>query len=602
MAKSIEPLLKKIGAYLKLDEKSKFIIPVYQRAYSWEIKQCDKLWQDLDDYIASTGDDPYFFGTIIINCQNEDRELDLIDGQQRTITFILLLKALLTMLNQVIKETERDKDSQRLASALGRKRDRIMKILYKVKDEEIFDILEDFDNAEIRDILKSESMNELYKDELKTILINNNFETIEKNVEKIKYRQKDNRYTNYFRNFKFFYEKFLELSVPSLNTFAEYILDKSEIIEIRSWKVEQAITMFNSLNSDGMPLLDADIISAELYSNAGQDKETFKKKWEEFKRLVDTLEEKKIANIDTILMQYMYITRAAKKEYVSDTGKTSVTTPGLRRYYTEINKELLNSPLDLTKQLLKIGEIWEKIVDYPIAQLCLKFNENIKLYLISYLNRFKLEEIDESSVGEIAEPLLKLFSILELVDTGYSSAKFKTFLFKLNIKLVNAEININEIKKDINDHIQNTWSKDELKESILSYTRNPLVFLYEYICSRKSNTRFELLDKNEIEHIMPNSGKIKEFVREDAKIDSKEEFELIVNRLGNKILLEKSINSKVGDAWFRVKIKEYQNSKFLLARKIVEEHKTEEKPLWTKEKINKRTEEIKETFLDFIFS
>ena len=78
--------------------------------------------------------------------------------------------------------------------------------------------------------------------------------------------------------------------MPSLNTFAEYILDKSEIIEIRSWKVEQAITMFNSLNSDGMPLLDADIISAELYSNAGQDKETFKK-WEEFKRLVDTLEE-----------------------------------------------------------------------------------------------------------------------------------------------------------------------------------------------------------------------------------------------------------------------------------------------------------------------
>ena len=184
MAKSIEPLLKKIGAYLKLDEKSKFIIPVYQRAYSWEIKQCDKLWQDLDDYIASTGDDPYFFGTIIINCQNEDRELDLIDGQQRTITFILLLKALLTMLNQVIKETERDKDSQRLASALGRKRDRIMKILYKVKDEEIFDILEDFDNAEIRDILKSESMNELYKDELKTILINNNFETIEKTLKK----------------------------------------------------------------------------------------------------------------------------------------------------------------------------------------------------------------------------------------------------------------------------------------------------------------------------------------------------------------------------------------------------------------------------------
>ena len=54
---------------------------------------------------------------------------------------------------------------------------------------------------------------------------------------------------------------------------------------------------------------------------------------------------KKIVHIDAILQQYMYIHRAINKEYISINieGKESVdvTTPGLRRYYTVIKKELL---------------------------------------------------------------------------------------------------------------------------------------------------------------------------------------------------------------------------------------------------------------------
>ncbi len=47
MAKSIEPKLRKIGDYLKLEESTVFTIPEYQCAYSWKISNCDKLWQDI---------------------------------------------------------------------------------------------------------------------------------------------------------------------------------------------------------------------------------------------------------------------------------------------------------------------------------------------------------------------------------------------------------------------------------------------------------------------------------------------------------------------------------------------------------------------------
>jgi uncharacterized protein with ParB-like and HNH nuclease domain len=50
MAKDIEPKLRLISGYLKLEKCANFVIPEYQRGYSWNITQCDKLWQDIDIY------------------------------------------------------------------------------------------------------------------------------------------------------------------------------------------------------------------------------------------------------------------------------------------------------------------------------------------------------------------------------------------------------------------------------------------------------------------------------------------------------------------------------------------------------------------------
>ncbi len=103
--KDIEPKLKLISNYLRISKEQQFVIPEYQRAYSWTISQCDKLWQDVENFIRSSEDstdqDPYFFGTIILDVQ--DNQFNLIDGQQRTTTFILLLKALHLQIKKTLK-------------------------------------------------------------------------------------------------------------------------------------------------------------------------------------------------------------------------------------------------------------------------------------------------------------------------------------------------------------------------------------------------------------------------------------------------------------------------------------------------------------------
>ena len=366
MAKNIEPKLKKIGEYLTLDEGALFIIPEYQRAYSWGTDHCDKLWQDINEYVESDSKDRYFFGTIIINCQDSDTKFALIDGQQRTTTFLLLLKALLVRVNIAIQRTSDDEDSASLCRGLQERRRKIMGILYKVESEDISDKPDRMKDAEICNtvsILKNDSINEQYKDELTTILKATDFEGAEANVTKIRFKQKDNRYTNFFKNYKFFYNKISDLSDSQLNTVAKTITENCEVIEIKSWQVEQAIKMFNSLNSDGLPLYDSDIISAQLYAaaeNCGKQKE-FSDLWTQLCEQIADLESKGIADINSILMQYMYHIRTINNETISETGVINVTTPGLRRYFTEINKEPILDPIKMCTEMLNLVKIWKKV-------------------------------------------------------------------------------------------------------------------------------------------------------------------------------------------------------------------------------------------------
>lgn len=604
MAKNIEPNLKLISEYLTISENEKFVIPEYQRGYSWEISQCDKLWQDITNFIESGNSEPYFFGTVIINCSNETNELNLIDGQQRTTTFLLLLKALQLRLSYVVDNFKSDSDSKALKNVLIKKLDKTLNILFNANDDLIEEIKVDWNTVKDRTILVNNSINELYKDELQKIISSKNYDEAEEKVYKIPRKQKDNKYTNHFRNFKFFYEKLVEYSESNIKVFAESFLEKCQIIEIKSWQIAQAITMFNSLNSTGLPLSDADIISAQMYSHAGEDKSDFNESWKTITKTANRLSLRKITDIDGVLQQNMYIQRAVTKEYIR-TGSPDVTTPGLRKYYLELNKELLKTPRDLCNHFDKITQIWDKIKDYPVIKLLLKFNENIKIYLISYLNRFDYKELNQDNVKDISECLIKLFAILELVDTGFSSSNFKTFLFGENVKLVDSTKTMTEIQMDFNDHICKNWKKEDITASLSEYNKNVLVFLNEYLYAKEKEKSFDFEESVNIEHIMPASGKNIETIRVDAKISDPKEFDSVVNKIGNKVLLEEDINKSISNDWFKTKklssVKDklgYKNSKYNIASELVNYHKDK----WEISDIEIATNKAAKRIVDFIFN
>lgn len=82
------------------NKRADFLIPDYQRPYAWDISECQTLWDDIflfafpdDDFSKFDPEgDEYFLGPIV-TFKNSDNKLEIIDGQQRLTTLMLLLRA-----------------------------------------------------------------------------------------------------------------------------------------------------------------------------------------------------------------------------------------------------------------------------------------------------------------------------------------------------------------------------------------------------------------------------------------------------------------------------------------------------------------------------
>lgn len=82
------------------NKRADFLIPDYQRPYAWDISECQTLWDDIflfafpeDDFSKFDPEgDEYFLGPIV-TFKNSANKLEIIDGQQRLTTLMLLLRA-----------------------------------------------------------------------------------------------------------------------------------------------------------------------------------------------------------------------------------------------------------------------------------------------------------------------------------------------------------------------------------------------------------------------------------------------------------------------------------------------------------------------------
>ncbi len=98
----------KLLDFIGKSQEKQFVIPIYQRMYSWEKEHCEQLW---DDIIKTGGNDQiegHFIGSIVyvLDSNTHSSPLLIIDGQQRLTTITLLLIALRNHSSDEVKRKE----------------------------------------------------------------------------------------------------------------------------------------------------------------------------------------------------------------------------------------------------------------------------------------------------------------------------------------------------------------------------------------------------------------------------------------------------------------------------------------------------------------
>lgn len=136
----IKPDLQTVKEYF---DRKEFYIPSYQRPYAWQVTQCEQLIEDIETHQNNFDEncqDNYLFGAILIAQESgEEHEVTLIDGQQRTTTFMLLLKAILIKINNELgKLKEESIEDAKLIEKLSEFKSNIVRMLYNLDEDNSF--------------------------------------------------------------------------------------------------------------------------------------------------------------------------------------------------------------------------------------------------------------------------------------------------------------------------------------------------------------------------------------------------------------------------------------------------------------------------------
>jgi len=284
---------KTVANVFKDLKTNQFIIPAYQRPYKWDEEKCETLWNDIEEFFNSLKegkkDDYYFLGTIVTFVDGNYNK-QVIDGQQRLTSLLLMLRAFYSKLEAMSIKAELDKEVEELKR-------RINPIIWS----EINEITQD-----VKDFTKLHILSEVATDESKKIfheiLITGKVESHGKNS------------NLYYKNYKFFQEqcdKFAKANPLNWKDFCMAILNKCVLLPIDCPRQDTALRIFSTLNDRGMPLEDSDIFKAEIYKNfrTPEEQKSFIDDWQDFSAVC----EKANMTTDGVFRIYMHILRAKKR-------------------------------------------------------------------------------------------------------------------------------------------------------------------------------------------------------------------------------------------------------------------------------------------------
>ena len=543
-------------------QETSFLIPEYQRPYSWGEDEIITLFDDLWEFSIERGKSKqnYFLGCIVSYKDNESNARQIIDGQQRLTSLFLLLRAIFFKLETgESKNTDMvDNFIQQIEPALWEKDEMTGKVNRK--------------KMLLKSDVVSDSGNELLRKILETGTVADD--------------SKDN-YSKNYRKFLELYNEKSEKDAIAIFDFINTLLKYTILLPIEADNQETALTIFNTLNNRGLPLSDADIFKSYLYKGLDDEgKVDFIQEWKQLE--ADTAEAKE--SIQSLFYYHMFYLRAID-------GDEKTTTPGVRKYYLEKGKKRLS--VDVVNQLKDSLNLW-KVVNGRKPVDGEEWSDNIEIRqvldcLSSYTNEFwkyptsiyYMQYRDREDFEVLFLKFLRKLCVMLL--TRYleqpTVSAVKGDIMKLNAEIIRSycpEFNAGFGSKQTTDELSEEKEKHKKDSLLIKPNKKAERMLLKLVAYLEENQTDLLPDSWDIEHIFPQKWDSKYYQLDEALAKD------LLEHIGNKIPLENKLNISASNNYFDKKKGKYKDSKIAIAVKFGESALDE----WTLEDVRRNDAKI----------
>ena len=552
--------------------KIQFVIPVYQRNYDWLIDNCDQLFSDLVK-LSRSNRRSHFFGSIVTSAADSSYNRLVIDGQQRLTTISLLLLA-----------------------GIKAVKDGAVEISEESKLDEAYEVF-----------LKAKFCNSERK--IKLVPIENDRIAYDKIFNEEDSFDEDSKIT---RNYRHFYD--LLTRKPQALSFDQLLdtIERLQIISIELDSDDNAQLIFESLNSTGLALTEADKIRNYLLMSLTPEEQQvcFKNYWQKIEQSTENQPTKFLRDYLTIQQQLQRPVRQSNiyyewKKYMDghDRKDELVKMLDYAHYYQQV-----------TEAKLSTAKLSEKM-----RHICNIETDVTNVFFIQFLKYASANNLSEDEVFKVVD-LVENYLARRIVCNMPGNALTQVFcaLHKDVLKSIEEYSSANvELDNSYSDilayHIMRRDGNYQLPrdmqfvESIKTrdayHMLKPFqIFLFERlensVHGEYNDVATDMKKKDAtIEHIMPQT------LNGDWKAMLGDNFEEIQDKYLHTFanLTLTGINSELSNKPFEIKrdgktignevYPGYKNSKYRLTKSVTSCDK------WTEIELQNRCNEIVATFL-----
>ena len=550
MAKTTELDIKLAGLG-HIVASNRHAVPIYQRSYAWKDGHVEDLLNDVSTAIRD-GEEEYFLGSIVLT--NGDSDLpDVVDGQQRLATTVIVIAAIRDFLLNNDEKTKADEISRKyLASVDLRTEELEPRLKLNSVDNDFF----------INRVITKQSKRKKAEPELES------------------HRRIDKAATIAAKHIDAVATSAGRKKADSLIDWIDFIHKKAKVITVSVPSDANAFTIFETLNDRGLALAITDLLKNYLFSKANARLTEVQANWISMGSVLEAI------GGDEIVVDYVRHLWSAQHGLARE-----------KQLYKEIRKKVntstksvdlvadLNSHAKTYCALFSSGHFfWKPYGDvarlYVSAINTLQTRESLPL-LLAIVTKFSKPETVK------AFRLLVSCIVRSLVVTGRGGtleAKYSAIAKSIFDKTITKETQLR------NELIKIIPTDKEFKESFaVARSKNSQRVRYwlreieAYSNSKNAGWKpSESVDDVNLEHVLPKT------LSADWNEFDDESHRACLWRLGNLAILGSTKNSDSGNESFAEKKKVLKESNFKTTSSIAK--KTD----WTAKTINERQEELAE--------